>query len=349
MDVHVDTLLNRLRLGHEAPEQLNLSDPVHTPFGGALLYPLQATVCSPMEAASVLGIARCLLELGAPPNIAWCGVDGCHTPLSRALCLGNLQLAQLLVEAGADCTFALLRTDLLERSCFDPLLVGWLLDRGADPAAPLQRSSGGQPYTAALACPTDGRGACAPRCRCPPVPAVGLLLSKLQQELHVSRQLSKLHAAAGSGQEAWLLRRAAGCLQRLLAAGAAPAGAPDASGTVVAAVSAMQPADWGAVRSAAFQPPEWTPEKHYLFPRRFREAAREVLLVARRGFSLPANPEAGSPGSAAQEANRCCGAQKHATAWWLDGGIVLCIIKQLAPSAAHAGADRTAQPWEPSC
>lgn len=75
--------------------------PVHTPFGGALLFPLQAAVCCPLEAPVVLSIARRLLELGAPANISWRGVDGCHTPLSKALCLGNLPLAQLLVGAGA--------------------------------------------------------------------------------------------------------------------------------------------------------------------------------------------------------------------------------------------------------
>lgn len=75
--------------------------PVRTPFGGALLFPLQAAVCSPLEPAAVLRIASRLLELGAAPNISWCSVDGCHTPLSKALCLGNLQLAQLLVGAGA--------------------------------------------------------------------------------------------------------------------------------------------------------------------------------------------------------------------------------------------------------
>lgn len=211
------------------------------------------------------------------------------------------------------------------------------------------------------------------------MPAAGLLLHKLQSELHVSRQLSKLHAAAGSGQEAWLLRRAADCLQRLLAAGAAPAGAPDLSGVVAAAVSAMQPRDWAAVRSAAVQPPEWMPERHHLFPRPFREAAREVLLVARRGFSLPTSPEAGSSrrrsgspsgsdvrwagssaalgGSTADALDSSTGGAgvpaaphmtHHGSAWWLDGGIVLCIIKQLAPSAAHAGADLAVQPWEPS-
>lgn len=182
------------------------------------------------------------------------------------------------------------------------------------------------------------------------MPAVGLLLHKLQRELCVSRQLSKLHAAAGSGQESWLLRRAADCLQRLLAAGAAPAGAPDPSGTVAAAASAMQPRDWAAVRAAAMQPPEWSIEQHSLFPQPFREAAREVLLVAQRGFSLPTIPRTDSP------RRRACtdagGLLQRAPSpgppQWLDGGIVLCIIKQLAPSAAHAGADLAVQPWEPS-
>ncbi len=309
-------------------------------------------------------------------------VHSANAPSIPSIASDALALPLLLRRPSADCTAALLRTDLLERSRFDPFLVGWLLDRGADPAAPLPHSCAGQPCTRALACRAAGRGPCVSRCRCPPTPAVGLLLQKLQGELHVSRRLSKLHAAAGSGQEAWLLRRAADCLQRLLAAGAAPAGAPDPSGSVAAAVSAMQPGDWAAVRGAAMQPPEWTPERHQLFPKPFREAGKQVLLVARRGFCLPTSPEAGSvrthnsrgsrlrssvrwgssnaapenaPGDAscstdasASKAELLLHAPQHGPAWWLDGGIVLCIIKQLAPSAAHARADLSVQPWEPS-
>lgn len=201
-----------------------------------------------------------------------------------------------------------------------------------------------------------------------------VLLSKLSRELHVSRQLSKLHAAAGTGQEAWLLRRAADRLQPLLAAGAAPAGAPDPSGTMAAAVGGMLPSDWAAIEACATQPPEWSPSTHHLFPRSFKVAAREVLLVAARGFSLPASGSSSCTESGASSENESCAngssrhtqgssggsisnltsssgaassvclrlrqagpqeAQKQGSVWWLDGGIVLCILKQLAPSTQH--------------
>lgn len=74
---------------------------VDTPFGGALLRPLQATVCSPLAPQLGVAVARRLLELGASTAITWLDTGGVHTPLSKALLLRNWRLAELLCGHGA--------------------------------------------------------------------------------------------------------------------------------------------------------------------------------------------------------------------------------------------------------
>ena len=235
----------------------------------------------------------------------------------------------------ADCTAALLCTDLLESSRFDPTLLRWLLDRGAGVAAtPLLRASGDShrclQCQAGSACsPNEQRSDNTSSCSClPAMPATALLLQKLQRELHASRQLSKLHVAAGSGQEQWLLQRAGDSLTLLLAAGAPPVGDSDPTGALAAAVAGMQPADWAAVRPQASCPPPWSPATHHLFPRPFRRAARQVLLVGRRGFHI-AGPPGGSGGGASGRASRQ--QQQQYAPLWLDGNMVYSIVRQLAP------------------
>ncbi|PSC67248.1 NACHT and Ankyrin domain [Micractinium conductrix] len=323
---------------------------VHTPFGGSLLWPLQAAVCAPLPPHDVQRLCGVLLELGASPLIAWHDLGGSHTPLSRALAVLNLPLAEALLAHGADPTAALLRSTLLESCRFDPSLVRWLLDRGADVATPLHRgteAAGCSPASkaaGALACTAGGAGGCAASSRCPPVPTIAVLLSKLAQQLHVSRQLGKLHAGGDrASKEAALLRRAAECCTLLLAAGAAPAGAADPSGAAAAALAGLAPADRAVVQAAATQPPLWSPQSHRLFPRPFRAAAREVLLVARRGFTLPvgsaeAGGSSGSGGGSSGGRERLSHPAKQQQleqrdVWWLDGGVVNHIIAQLAPSS----------------
>ena len=383
---------------------------VHTPFGGSLLWPLQAAVCAPLPPHDVQRLCGVLLELGASPLIAWHDLGGAHTPLSRALAVLNLPLAEALLAHGAgarlvatsgpglsvgrqlgaagwllqqqglrflcvsstfqnlhgrrhcsithghppvapaDPTAALLRSTLLESCRFDPSLVRWLLDRGADVATPLHRgteAAGCSPASkaaGALACTAGGAGGCAASSRCPPVPTIAVLLSKLAQQLHVSRQLGKLHAGGDrASKEAALLRRAAECCTLLLAAGAAPAGAADPSGAAAAALAGLAPADRAVVQAAATQPPLWSPQSHRLFPRPFRAAAREVLLVARRGFTLPvgsaeAGGSSGSGGGSSGGRERLSHPAKQQQleqrdVWWLDGGVVNHIIAQLAPSS----------------
>lgn len=72
------------------------------PFSGTAMFPLQAAVCSAVDPTTQLTIARRLLDLGADPNQAWRALSGLlHTPLSRAVALRNLTLAELLVSRGA--------------------------------------------------------------------------------------------------------------------------------------------------------------------------------------------------------------------------------------------------------
>lgn len=235
----------------------------------------------------------------------------------------------------ADCGAALLSTSLLEGSRFDPALLKWLLDRGADAAV-----SAWQPESA-----SGPDGGAAP-------PATAVLLRKLRRELHASRQLSKLHVAVTGAQEAWLLRRAADCLTLLLAAGAPPVGAPDPSGALAAAAAALEPADFAAVQAAASQPPQWSPRQHRLFPRAFHRAAREVLLVARRGFTIAAAaPVDGAPagGCGAGDSEGAGGGllvpheaqpqqqEQQLVTYWLDAGVVENIVRQLAPCRQGCG------------
>lgn len=237
----------------------------------------------------------------------------------------------------ADPTAALLCTGLLESSRFDPELVKWLLDRGTGVAVPPLSIPSSCSGDGGLAPGTPGGGGGESRSR-GPLPATAVLLRKLQKELHVSRQLSKLHVAAGAEQERWLLRRAADCLTLLLAAGAAPIGAPGpGSAALAVAVAALEPLDWEAVCQAASAPPCWTPANHLrLFPTVFHREAQEVLRVALHGFTVPA---AGSQLSR-RDGSACgsCGGsgtpehpeqQQHT--FFLDGHVVLCIIKHLAP------------------
>ena len=166
--------------------------------------------------------------------------------------------------------------------------------------------------------------------------ATAVLLRKLRRELHASRQLSKLHVlAASGGQEAWLLRRAADCLTRLLAAGAPPATPDDAAG--------FAPADWAAVAAAATRPITWAPATQRLFPRPFRRAARELLLVARRGFTVPVGDGGSSSGCGSSTSTSCSESTEsdgggsagsphspRLACYWLDGGVVEVLIRQLA-------------------
>lgn len=160
--------------------------------------------------------------------------------------------------------------------------------------------------------------------------------------LHVRRQLRKLESVAG-GSSRELLHAAADCLALLLAAGATPVGAPDPSGTLVAAANALQPDDWAAVAAAASQPPRWSTATRHLFPRPFRQAAWQVLLVVHRGFSLPTCDDSGGgsgSGSAGRQAPppdvppvqpQLYSQHLGCTRVYLDGGMVQCILKHLAP------------------
>jgi hypothetical protein len=267
---------------------------VRIPYGGASLYPLQAAVCAPLGADAALAVTRRLLDAGADPNIRWRDCGGEHTPLSKALVLHSFRVGEVLAERGADCTAALLATDLLESSRFDPDLVKWLLDRGAC-VAPTEACSSQLEVSSRSEVTASCSGAPAPpavgrrRREEQPPPPVAVLLRKLQRELHASGELSKLHAGAGSGQEQQLLHCAAGCLERLLAAGACPAAASPPCPPIQQAAAALLPAHWAAVREAATSPPRWSPQTHHLFPRSFHEAARAFLLAARRGFLMAGN------------------------------------------------------------
>lgn len=280
---------------------------VRIPYGGASLFPLQAAVCSPLDVSTSLAVTRRLLAVGADPNTRWRDCGGEQTALSKALVLHRFLLGEVLVAHGADCTAALLETDLLQSSRFDADLVGWLLDRGASVAPPNTRA-----------------------------PPVAVLLSKLQRELHAGHELAKLHAGGGSGQEPQLLRGAASCLERLLAAGACPAGAAPLCLAIHQAAAALLPAHWAAVREAATTPPRWSPQTHRLFPRPFREAARAFLLVAGRGFGLGGSGCAGQlSGGSFLNADR--GPPETGLRWasggrlHLDNEIVLFIIRLAAP------------------
>lgn len=225
----------------------------------------------------------------------------------RALRSRQANHTPLPTPCSAEPTAALLRTCLLEASRFDQALVHWLLNRGTDVAAPLQCHSSNTT-------PPDS---------CAPLPATAIVLRKLRRELHVQHMLGDLGVAGCSTQHASLLQQAAGTLTALLAAGAPPVGAPDPSGAMAAAAAAMQPADWAAVQQAASEPPRWSVQRHGLFPRAFRRTAREVLLVARRGFAVQCGDGGADP--AAQ------GHQQSWTTFYLDPGIVLCIVKHLTP------------------
>lgn len=168
----------------------------------------------------------------------------------------------------------------------------------------------------------------------------------------MSRQLSKLHAAAGAEQERWLLRRASDCLALLIAAGAMPAGTTS-NASLAAAAAALEPADWEAVRQAASKPPQWTPSNHrQLFPASYHRAAQEVLKVALRGFTVPTaacyqhsgseegrTPTGGGSSMATDGGGQRASPtrqqpsqqQRQHRTFYLDGHIVQCIVKHLAP------------------
>ncbi len=165
------------------------------------------------------------------------------------------------------------------------------------------------------------------------LPATAVALRKLAKELHVSRQLSKLHVAACAEQERWLLRRAADCLTLLLAAGATPVGATS-NAALAAAAAALEPADWEAVRQVASKPPEWTPRNHSrLFPAAYCRTAQEVLKLALRGFTVPTAASCQPSGSEEQRHSQQQQRQElqQRCTFFLDGNVVQCIIQQLAP------------------
>lgn len=250
----------------------------------------------------------------------------------------------------ADPTVALLCTGLLESSRFDPELVKWLLDRGAGvavpPASSICCSGGGSDGGSSSGSASLSSRALAPGTPCgssdglspspgrqAALPATAVLLRKLAKELHVSRQLSKLHVAACAEQERWLLRRASDCLTLLLAAGATPVGT-SGSAPLAAAAAALEPADWEAVKPAASKPPQWTPRNHSkLFPAAYRRSAQEVLKVALRGFTIPTAAACQLGGSEAQRSGEQQQPQPQGRrrTYYLDGHIIQCIVKQLAP------------------
>lgn len=255
----------------------------------------------------------------------------------------------------ADPTVALLCTDLLESSRFDPELVKWLLDRGAGVAVPPPphsslcggsgmsiRSSGmhsgcgcGMLSGELAPCtpPSSSTASCSFSSGRGELPATAVALRKLAKELHVSRQLSKLHVAACAEQERWLLRRAADCLTLLLAAGATPVGATS-NAALAAAAAALEPADWEAVRQVASKPPEWTPRNHSrLFPAAYCRTAQEVLKLALRGFTVPTAASCQPSGSEEQRHSQQQQQQElqQRCTFFLDGNVVQCIIQQLAP------------------
>ena len=74
---------------------------VETPFGGAAYHPLFAAAATPLPHSLALAAAQRLMELGAAVNVRSRDCSGEHTPLSKALALRNLPLAQLLVQQRA--------------------------------------------------------------------------------------------------------------------------------------------------------------------------------------------------------------------------------------------------------
>ena len=225
----------------------------------------------------------------------------------------------------ADCTAALLGTALLEGSRFDPTLVTWLLDRGAVVAPPLASSTPGSSTNSSSDSSSDSSssGSSGGSVSQRPPSAAALLLARLGRELHVARQLSKLQAGTGRRCDVpWLLRRAADCLQRLLAAGAPPVGGPDPTGALADAVAALQPGDWAAVEAAASRPPRWSPQQHHRFPRPWRRRAREVLLVAHRGWTIPTSEQPGDATPRQEQARQTV---------WLPPLIVHNIVRHMAP------------------
>jgi hypothetical protein len=78
---------------------------VETPFGGAAYHPLFAAAATPLPHSLALAAAQRLMELGAAVNVRSRDCSGEHTPLSKALVLRNLPLAELLVQQGAGAAF----------------------------------------------------------------------------------------------------------------------------------------------------------------------------------------------------------------------------------------------------
>lgn len=74
---------------------------METPFGGAAFHPLFAAAATPLPHSLALAAAERLMELGAAVNVRCRDCSGEHTPLSKALALRNLPLAQLLVQQDA--------------------------------------------------------------------------------------------------------------------------------------------------------------------------------------------------------------------------------------------------------
>lgn len=199
-------------------------------------------------------------------NVIWSD-SGKNTPLSLALTRGRFALADQLLRAGADPTAALLDTNLLTASCFDPEAVRILLHGGA-----------------------RVRG-------CPPV-ACWRVLARLGTELEAVRgkegdpagpALDSRALAAGLLADD-LLDRAIKVLRRLSAAGAEPVRPLLECGFSMH--SAISAADWQRLEPWAARPLRWTPERHALFPPSFRAEARQVLLLGMRHLMVGA-PDGG--------------------------------------------------------
>ncbi|GAB4817972.1 hypothetical protein N2152v2_005018 [Parachlorella kessleri] len=222
---------------------------VCTPFGGYRVFPAEAVISGPASEDEKCELISELHGLGASLDISWRDTSGEHTPLSKALGLRQFRLAGTLVSLGASPSTALLETSLLAACRFDPAVVKWLLDAGADVTVPAHHSP--------RHCPSGAAGSSS---------AVVTVLGKCGAELRVLHNLSNLQVmpATELHQQQALLQRTAHILSLLLAAGAPPfpcrsSGAASAAvrGAVGTGGRFLMPP-----RAPPYQPPPLSQQQH---------------------------------------------------------------------------------------
>lgn len=228
--------------------------------------PIQAAVGSALREDLAARAVEALIGAGASVNDSWDDSAGQHTPLSLALERGRYALARLLLRKGADPTAALLNTNLMVASCFDPEAVRILLHSGARVGTPS---------------------------------ACWQVLARLGAELEAVRgktgdrarpvRDSRALAAGLSADD--LLTRASKVLQLLSAAGAEPVALM--LELKFSLHSAISEADWERLEPWAARPLQWTPERHALFPPAFRAEACQVLLLGTRPLMVGASDSNG--------------------------------------------------------